>query len=101
MTEESESRKKEGEEVGEVTDEESAELWLVEKKGKNTESGRRGGNAAFISGRWQGVCACLCVSVRVGVCGGGRGAQFVNAITVDLPSLTTESNQHHGGDSSA
>lgn len=35
MTKESERRKREGEEVGEVTDEESVELWLVggEKKG--------------------------------------------------------------------
>lgn len=32
MTEESERRKRKGEEVGEVTDEESAEQWLVEKK---------------------------------------------------------------------
>lgn len=33
------------------------------------------------------------------VCGPGD-AQFVNAITVDLPSLTTESNQHCDGNSS-
>lgn len=33
------------EEVGEVTDEECVELWLVENKGKNTQSGSRGGKA--------------------------------------------------------
>lgn len=59
MTEESERRKREGEEVGEVTDEESVELWLVEKKRKNTQSGRQRGNssrnAAFIRRQWQGV----------------------------------------------
>lgn len=36
--------------------------------------------------------------------GGGCGVgvpRFVNAITVDLPSLTTELNQHSGGNSSA
>lgn len=31
----------------------------------------------------------------------GGGAQFVSAITADLPSLTSESNQHCGGNSSA
>lgn len=31
----------------------------------------------------------------------GGGARFVNAITVDLPSPTTELNQHSGGNSSA
>ncbi len=53
MTEESERRKREGEEVGEVTDEESAEQWLVEKKGEEyTEWQQRGNSprkAAFIS----------------------------------------------------
>lgn len=77
-----------------MTDEESVELWLVEKEGKNTQSGRRregdrSRDAAFMRRRWQGVQG------WVGV------AQFVNAITVDLPSLTTESNQHCGGNSSA
>lgn len=32
-------------EVGEVTNEKCVELWLVEKKGKNTQSGSRGGIA--------------------------------------------------------
>lgn len=93
MTEESERRKREGEEVGEVTDEESVELWLLEKKGKNTRSGSRGGNSSRMppsSGGDGSVCVCV-----------GGGTQFVNAITVDLPSLTTESNQHCGGNSSA
>lgn len=61
MTKESERRKREGEEVGEVTDEESVELWLVggEKRGKNTQSGSKGGIAPEIlpssMRRWQGV----------------------------------------------
>lgn len=45
MKEELERRKREGEEVGEVTDEESVELWLVGGKRKNTQSGRAGGTA--------------------------------------------------------
>lgn len=55
MTKESERRKREGEEVGEVTDEESVELWLVggEKKGEEyTEWQQRGNssrNSAFIN----------------------------------------------------
>lgn len=38
--------------MGEVTDEETVELWLLEKKRKDTQSGSTGGNrsrnAAFI-----------------------------------------------------
>lgn len=68
MTEETERRKREGEEVGEVTDEESAEQWLVKKKGeKYTEWQQRGNssrNAAFISRRWQDVCVWVCVCGR-------------------------------------
>lgn len=45
MTKESDRRKREGEEVAEVTDEESVEQWLVEKKRKNTQSGSGGGIA--------------------------------------------------------
>lgn len=55
------------------------------------QRGNSSRNATFIRRRWQGV----------GGWASGGGAQFVNAITVDLPSLTTESNQHCGGDSSA
>lgn len=94
MTKESERRRKEGEEAGEVTDEESVELWLVEKKRKNTQSGSRGGIAPEMPPS-SGADGRLCGPGR------GGGAHFVNAITVDLPSLTTESNQHCGDNSSA
>lgn len=79
MTKESERRKREGEEVGEVTDEESVELWLVEKNRKNTQSGSRGGIGPEMPPS-SGADGRLC---------GPGDAQFVNAITVDLPSLTT------------
>lgn len=83
---ESGRRKREAESLAEVTDEENADLWLVEGKRENTRSGSRRGengsrNGAFIKYRWQGVWA----GVVVVVMREGGDAQFGNAITVDLP----------------
>lgn len=103
MTEESERRKSKGEEVGEVTDEESVELWLVEEKKKGEEYmqwQQRGNSSRMPPSSGGGMAGYECVC-GLGGWGGWGGTQFVNAITVDLPSLTTESNQHCGGNSSA
>lgn len=74
------------------------------KRGKNTWSGSRGRGLQDRRLHQEAMAGCGWVEEKEG--GGGRRevggcAQFVNAITVDLPSLTTESNQHCGGDSSA
>lgn len=73
---ESGRRRREAESLAEVTDEENADLWLVEGKRKDTQSGsRRGGNGsrngAFIKYRWQGVWAGVVVVAVVMREGGG------------------------------
>lgn len=83
---ESGRRKREAESLAEVTDEENADLWLVEGKRKNTRSGsRRGGNGSKRRLHQVPVAGCVGRGGGGGDEGGWGDAQFGNAITVDLP----------------
>lgn len=84
---ESGRRRREAKSLAEVTDEENADLWLVEGKRKNTRSGSRRGGKWLQKQRLHQVPVAGCVGRGSGGGGdeGGGDAQFGNAITVDLP----------------